>query len=88
MIADVRWRQPEGSPSGSRDAMEWRYDAGMDVASQTRSAAQSDPPGGERYLLLADITGYTGFMTTELGGGDEAYLKDVSERVDKILAGT
>ncbi len=31
--------------------------------------------------------GYTGFMTTELSGGDEAYLRDVSQRVDKILAG-
>ena len=30
---------------------------------------------------------YTGYMTTELGGGDEAYLRDVSARVDKILAG-
>jgi L-ribulose-5-phosphate 3-epimerase len=30
---------------------------------------------------------FTGFMTTELGGGDEAYLRDVSERVDKIIAG-
>jgi L-ribulose-5-phosphate 3-epimerase len=32
--------------------------------------------------------GYAGFMTTELGGGDEAYLRDVSARVDRILAGT
>jgi L-ribulose-5-phosphate 3-epimerase len=31
--------------------------------------------------------GYTGFMTTELGGGDEAYLRDVVSRVDKIYAG-
>ena len=31
--------------------------------------------------------GYTGYMNTELGGGDEAYLRDVSSRVDKILAG-
>jgi L-ribulose-5-phosphate 3-epimerase len=31
--------------------------------------------------------GYTGFMTTELGGGDANYLRDVSARVDKILAG-
>ncbi len=31
--------------------------------------------------------GYTGYMNTELGGGDEAYLRDVSARVDKILAG-
>jgi len=30
---------------------------------------------------------YTGYMTTELGGGDETYLRDISARVDKILAG-
>ena len=35
---------------------------------------------------FADI-GYTGYMTTELGGGDAAYLRDVVSRVDKILAG-
>jgi len=32
--------------------------------------------------------GYTGYMTTELGGGDEAYLRDVSARVDRILEGS
>lgn len=31
--------------------------------------------------------GFTSFMNTELGGGDEAYLRDVSSRVDKIIAG-
>lgn len=32
--------------------------------------------------------GYEGFMTTELGGGDEKYLRDVSRRVDGIIAGS
>ncbi|MGD8239460.1 MAG: TIM barrel protein [Armatimonadota bacterium] len=31
--------------------------------------------------------GYDGWITPELGGGDEAYLRDVSDRVDKIIAG-
>jgi len=31
--------------------------------------------------------GYDGYLTPELGGGDEAYLRDVSDRVDKIMAG-
>lgn len=35
---------------------------------------------------LIDV-GFTSFMNTELGGGDEAYLRDVSDRVDKIIAG-
>jgi L-ribulose-5-phosphate 3-epimerase len=32
--------------------------------------------------------GWAGYETTELGGGDEAYLRDVSNRVDRIFAGT
>ena len=31
--------------------------------------------------------GYTGYVTPELSGGDEAYLKDLSERIDLIIAG-
>jgi L-ribulose-5-phosphate 3-epimerase len=31
--------------------------------------------------------GYSGYVTTELPAGDEAYLKDVSTRVDRFLAG-
>ncbi len=31
--------------------------------------------------------GYKGFLTAELGGGDEAYLRDVSARMDKIIGG-
>jgi hypothetical protein len=36
-----------------------------------------DPPAGERYLLLADITGYTGFMT----GVEVAHGVDFSEGI-------
>ncbi len=31
--------------------------------------------------------GYTGYMTPELPGGDETYLRDLSERIDLILEG-
>ncbi|MDQ3013703.1 MAG: sugar phosphate isomerase/epimerase, partial [Acidobacteriota bacterium] len=31
--------------------------------------------------------GFNGWLTVELNGGDEAYLRDVSKRVDKIFAG-
>ncbi len=34
---------------------------------------------------LAEI-GYSGYMTTELSGGDEAYLTDLAGRIDKIIA--
>jgi hexulose-6-phosphate isomerase len=35
---------------------------------------------------FADV-GYTGWTTTELEGGDEAYLRDVVKRVDKLVLG-
>jgi len=38
------------------------------------------------HAALAEI-GYSGNATVELSGGDEAYLKDVSHRVDLILEG-
>jgi hexulose-6-phosphate isomerase len=33
-----------------------------------------------------DEIGYKGYMTTELSGGDEAYLTDLAQRIDKIIA--
>jgi len=36
-------------------------------------------------LALGEI-GYNGFLTPELSGGDKAYLTDLSERIDRILA--
>jgi hexulose-6-phosphate isomerase len=35
---------------------------------------------------FADV-GYTGWTTTELDGGDEAYLRDVAKRVDRLVLG-
>jgi hexulose-6-phosphate isomerase len=35
---------------------------------------------------IAEI-GFSGYLTVELNGGDEAYLREVSARVDKIFAG-
>jgi len=34
-----------------------------------------------------DNIGYSGYTTTELEGGDEAYLRDVSNRVDRLVLG-
>ena len=35
----------------------------MDQAEQAAAPTGPEPAAGERYLLLADISGYTGFMT-------------------------
>lgn len=34
-----------------------------------------------------DAIGFSGFLTAELNGGDEAYLRDVGRRIDQILQG-
>jgi L-ribulose-5-phosphate 3-epimerase len=62
---------------------------------------QLDRPGGHFYWKnlgegdvdwasvrkALDEVGYDGYVTTEIAGGDAAYLKDVSSRVDRFLAG-
>jgi L-ribulose-5-phosphate 3-epimerase len=41
---------------------------------------------GDVRRALVEV-GYHGYATTELEGGDEAYLKDVSKRVDRLVLG-
>ncbi len=41
----------------------------------------------KQVRLALDEVGYSGHMTTELGGGDEVYLTDLSKRIDLIIAG-
>ncbi len=45
-----------------------------------------DVDWGEVRKALAEI-GYVGTATTELDGGDAAYLRDVSQRVDRLALG-
>jgi len=40
----------------------------------------------KQVRLALDEIGYDGFLTPELRGGDEEYLTDLSERIDKIIA--
>ena len=41
----------------------------------------------EVKLALEEV-GYNDYITAELSGGDENYLRDLSQRMDKIIAGT
>ena len=41
----------------------------------------------EVHKALAE-TGYSGAATTEIEGGDEAYLRDVSKRIDRLVIST
>jgi class 3 adenylate cyclase len=49
----------------------------MEQATRSVPAMETDPAAGERYLLLVDISGYTGFMV----GVEEAHGVDFSEGI-------
>ena len=51
-----------------------------------KNLGEGDIDWPEVRRALGEI-GYAGYVTTELDGGDAAYLKDVSGRVDRFLAG-
>ena len=51
-----------------------------------KNIGEGDIDWPEVRKALAEIK-YTGFVTTEIEGGDEAYLRDVVARLDRFLAG-
>ena len=51
-----------------------------------KNLGEGDVDWVEVRKALSEV-GYDGWMTTEIDGGDAAYLKDVSARVDRFLAG-
>ena len=51
-----------------------------------KNLGEGDIDWPEVRRALAEIH-YNGYVTTELDGGDAAYLKDVSARVDRFLSG-
>ena len=51
-----------------------------------KAIGEGDIDWPEVRKALAEI-GYNGYATTEVEGGDAAYLKDVATRVDRFIAG-
>jgi hexulose-6-phosphate isomerase len=51
-----------------------------------RNLGEGDIDWPEVQRAFAEI-GYHGYMTTEVAGGDAAYLKDLATRVDRFLTG-
>ena len=62
--------RPRDHPPNRHD----RARGSVDHQRGSGTPTEADAPAGERYLLLADITGYTGFMT----GVEEAHGIDFS----------
>lgn len=53
---------------------------------QWKNLREGDVNWKQVQLALKEV-GYQGYLTPELGAGDEAYLKDLSNRIDLIIAG-
>jgi hexulose-6-phosphate isomerase len=51
-----------------------------------KNIGEGDIDWPEVRRALGEI-GYAGYVTTEVAGGDAAYLRDLSTRVDRFLAG-
>jgi hexulose-6-phosphate isomerase len=51
-----------------------------------KNLGEGDVDWIEVRKALAEV-GYDGYVTTEIAGGDAAYLKDVGARLDRFLAG-
>jgi hexulose-6-phosphate isomerase len=51
-----------------------------------RNIGEGDIDWAAVQRAFGDI-GYRGYMTTEVSGGDAAYLKDLAQRVDRFLGG-
>jgi L-ribulose-5-phosphate 3-epimerase len=74
---------------GSRIVKIHLKDFSFDRKSQTfafKNLGEGDIDWPEVRRALAE-SGYSGYVTTEIQGGDLAYLKDVSARVDRFIAG-
>jgi L-ribulose-5-phosphate 3-epimerase len=74
---------------GSRIVKIHLKDFRIDRKSQTfafKNLGEGDIDWPEVRRALAE-SGYSGYVTTEIQGGDLAYLKDVSARVDRFIAG-
>jgi class 3 adenylate cyclase len=66
----------------------------VEPARRSESPAAVDAPAGERYLLLADISGYTGFMTgveqahgVDFSGGIPAAYSVLGALLDAVIDG-
>jgi L-ribulose-5-phosphate 3-epimerase len=66
---------------------DFKTDRKTSTYSFTKNLIEGDIDWGAVYKALADI-GWKGTATVELGGGDEAYLREVARRVDLILTNT
>ena len=66
----------------------------MEHVERSGSPGEADAPAGERYLLLADISGYTGFMAgveqehgIDFGGGIPAAYSVLGDLLNAVIEG-
>lgn len=79
------WIRALGSRTVKVHLKDFRHDRSNSRYEWT-NLGEGDIDWPEVRKALAEVK-YSGYVTTELRGGDAAYLKDLSGRVDRILAG-
>ncbi len=65
-----------------------RFEAGTEKTKYDPKDRRTQAVSWPDVRKALDEVRYSGWITAEVRGGDEAYLKDLSSRMDKILAGS
>lgn len=60
---------------------------GLGIGGQWVNLGEGSIDWPEVKKALQEV-GYAGYVTTELGGGDETYLRDLVARIDRLLTGS
>ncbi len=81
------WILTQGKRIAKVHLKDFKMDKGWHpVTAQFVNLGDGDIDWAAVRKAFAEI-GYTGWATTELEGGDEAYLRDVVKRIDKLILG-
>ena len=78
------WIRKLGKRMLKFDFKAYRHSNFMNGTSPWVKIGDGDEPWPQVHKALAEV-GYTGWATSEVGGGDKAELKDIAARMDKVL---
>jgi hexulose-6-phosphate isomerase len=81
------WIRTQGKRIAKVHLKDFKKDPGWHpITAQFVNLGEGDIDWTAVRKAFADV-GYTGWVTTELEGGEEAYLRDVVKRIDKLVLG-
>ncbi len=78
------WIRALGKRMLKFDFKAYKHANSMNGTSPWVAIGEGDEPWAQVHKALADV-GYTGWATSEVGAADKAGLKDIAQRMDKVL---